>query len=145
MNLVLREMKEYSLHRPFASGLGAWAGLADRMKVARNFNFQCTIAACSAGLNRSGILIISDVPKLQKYDDGNFWHTAEYFRTYDFSMSSKVGATWNHMDSQLMEGWNPGCKEKLATSWRNSSTSFYKLWSPAGRPRWRQRASTLAV
>ncbi|KAJ7291806.1 hypothetical protein C8J57DRAFT_1458509 [Mycena rebaudengoi] len=63
----------------------------------------------------------------------------------DFNMSDKVGAIWISYGCQLVEGWNSGCREKLATSWRNCGTSFYKMWTSAGRSSWRQRDGTLAV
>ncbi|KAJ7279788.1 hypothetical protein C8J57DRAFT_1221428 [Mycena rebaudengoi] len=64
---------------------------------------------------------------------------------YDFNMSDKVGAIWISYGCQRVEGWNSGCREKLATSWRNCGTSFYKMWTSAGRSSWRQRDGTLAV
>jgi hypothetical protein len=46
---------------------------------------------------------------------------------------------------QLVEGWISGWQKKLATSWRNCGTSFYKMWTSAGQSSWRKRAGTLAV
>ncbi|KAJ7276031.1 hypothetical protein C8J57DRAFT_1224165 [Mycena rebaudengoi] len=62
--------------------------------------FECAIAAVDTVALK---LMLNS--KLPKYDENKVWQTSGYFRTDDYSMSDK-----------LVEGWNSGCKEKLATS-----------------------------